>query len=159
MAIEALGGDPGEVERGLIVENAKRSDFIQKMLMQRIQQRLGMGEEQALQSIGAGPDGMPAGMLPPGMPACRRPRCPRGWGRPSRGCRRPVRVCRRGSWAPPVRAAGCPRTWCRRRGRGCPCMQPGQGQAIPGGLPSQPPGSPVLPGPPNGRPPTPGRPG
>jgi hypothetical protein len=156
MAIEALGGDPGEVERGLIVENAKRSDFIQKMLMQRIQQRLGMGEEQALQSIGAGPDGMPAGMpgvAPPGAPGMPPGMAPPGLpGMPGPGL--PPGVL-----GPSGPGGGLPTNMVQAPGQGMPLMNPGQGQAIPGGLPSSPPGSPVIPGPPNGRPPMPGRPG
>jgi len=164
MAIEALGGDPGEVERGLIVENAKRSDFIQKMLMQRIQQRLGMGEEQALQSIGAGPDGMPVGAMPPGMvgmppglPASGGPGgMPPGLGAlPGMGGEPGLGP---GVLGPSGPGGGLP-GMVQAPGNGMPLMQPGQGQAIPGGLPSQPPGSPVIPGPPNGRPPMPGRPG
>jgi len=154
MAIEALGGDPGEVERGLIVENAKRSDFIQKMLMQRIQQRLGMGEEQALQSIGAGPDGMPVGAMPPGMPpGMAPPGGPPGIpGMPGPGL--PPGVL-----GPSGPCGGLPTNMVQAPGMGMPILQPGEGQAITGGLPSSPPGSPVIPGPPNGRPPMPGRPG
>jgi hypothetical protein len=160
MAIEALGGDPGEVERGLIVENAKRSDFIQKMLMQRIQQRLGMGEAQALQSIGAGPDGMPAGIpglappagpgMPPGMaPGMAPPGLPGVGGEAGLGP---------GVLGPSGPGGGLP-GMVQAPGQGMPLMQPGQGQAVPGGLPAHPPGSPVIPAPPNGRPPLPGRPG
>ena len=67
MAIEALGGDPGEVERELILENLKRSPEVQERLKQRVFQKLGLMDEQALGPVGGVPPGAPAGM-PPGMP-------------------------------------------------------------------------------------------
>lgn len=90
MAIEALGGDPGEVERGLLIENLKRSPQIQERLMQRVWQRLGMGDQQQLQQIGAGPNGAPR--LPPELAAMLAggggpggPGGPPGLGGPSQG--------------------------------------------------------------------------
>ena len=67
MAIEALGGDPGEVERELILENFKRSPEIQERLKQRVFQKLGLMDEQALGPVGGVPPGAPRPM-PPGMP-------------------------------------------------------------------------------------------
>lgn len=76
MAIEALGGDPGEVERELILENLKRSPEIQERLKQRVFQKLGLMDEQALGPVGGVPPGAPpmppgglqAGLPPGGMP-------------------------------------------------------------------------------------------
>src|SRR4030095_5720321 len=70
MAIEALGGDPGEVDRGLIEESIKRSPEIQDRLKQRIFQRLGLAEAQAAGSIGMPPGG-PGG--PGGTPSMGGP--------------------------------------------------------------------------------------
>lgn len=67
MAIEALGGDPGEVERELILENLKRSPEIQERLKQRVFQKLGLMDEQQLGPVGGVPPGAPPGM-PPGAP-------------------------------------------------------------------------------------------
>ena len=66
MAIEALGGDPGEVERELILENIKRSEEVQSRVKQRILQKLGLMDEQALGPVGGVPPGAPP--MPPGMP-------------------------------------------------------------------------------------------
>ena len=67
MAIEALGGDPGEVERELILENLKRSPEVMERLKQRVFQKLGLMDEQALGPVGGVPPGAPPGM-PPGAP-------------------------------------------------------------------------------------------
>ena len=69
MAIEALGGDPGEVERELILENLKSSPEIQERLKQRVFQKLGLMDEQALGPVGGVPPGAPPGHAP----ARRRP--------------------------------------------------------------------------------------
>ena len=66
-AIEALGGDPGETEREIIVANVKKSKPVQDRLMQAIQQGLGLVDEQQLAAVGAGPDGAP--QLPPELAA------------------------------------------------------------------------------------------
>lgn len=151
MAIEALGGDPGEVERGLIVENAKRSDFIQQRVMQRIQQRLGMGEQQALESIGAGPGGMPP---PPGMPGMPPGAAPPGMNGLPPGAGGP-------GLGPGVLGAAGPGgglpNMVQAPGQGMPILPtpnqpgaapPGGGPNVPGGLPGTPAGSPVIPTPP-----------
>jgi hypothetical protein len=62
-AVEALGGDPGETERQIIVANVKKSPPVQERLMERIQQLLGMLDAQKLAAVGAGPTGTPN--LPP----------------------------------------------------------------------------------------------
>ena len=66
-AMEELGQDPGAVERQLLVENLKRSPEIQKRLMDRIHQLLGIAQEQQIQELG-GPPGPPPGGAPPGGP-------------------------------------------------------------------------------------------
>lgn len=75
MAIEALGGDPGEVERELLLENLKRSPEIQERLKQRVFQKLGLMDEQALGPVGGVPPGAPPG-VPPGMPPGGMPGMP-----------------------------------------------------------------------------------
>lgn len=66
-AIEALGGDPGETERQIIVANVKKSPPVQDRLMKRIEQQLGFIDEKTLAQVGAGPDGAP--QLPPELAA------------------------------------------------------------------------------------------
>jgi hypothetical protein len=62
-AVEALGLDPGETERQIIVQNVKKSPPVQDKLMERIQQQIGLLDAQKLAGIGAAPDGTPN--LPP----------------------------------------------------------------------------------------------
>jgi hypothetical protein len=64
MAIEALGGDPGEVERELLMENLKRDPAIQNRLKQRVFQKLGLLDEETLGAVG----GVPPAGAPPGLP-------------------------------------------------------------------------------------------
>lgn len=66
-AMEELGQDPGAVERQLLVENLKRSPEIQKRLMDRIHQLLGIAQEQQIGELG-GPPGPPPGAPPGGGP-------------------------------------------------------------------------------------------
>src|SRR4029453_16956457 len=67
-AMEQLGQDPGAVERQLLVENLKRSPEIQKRLMDRIHQLLGIQQEQQISELGGPPGPPPGAGGPPGMP-------------------------------------------------------------------------------------------
>lgn len=146
MAIEALGGDPGEVERELIVENLKKSEPIQKRLMDRIFQKLGIMEEQELAPIGGVPQpGQPP--LPPGMAQALAAMQPPGMagGPPGGG---PPGV-------PPM--PGMAGTFSPGNGMPLAPPPPGAGNGPPAGLPSNPRGGPVQPGPRQGQRPLPGQ--
>ena len=122
MAIEALGGDPGEVERGLIVENLKRAPEIQERLKQRVFQKLGLMDEQALGPVG--------GVPPERRPACPAGRCPR-----PAACRgsRPSwpRCWRRVAWGPPGWAPGPGGPGAGQGGIGLPgVIAPGYGMPL-----------------------------
>lgn len=70
-AMEELGQDPGAVERQLLIENMKRTPEVQKRLMDRVLQLLGLGEEQQLAELGgppAPPGAAPGQPGPPGGP-------------------------------------------------------------------------------------------
>lgn len=167
MAIEALGGDPGEVERGLILENVKRSEFVQSRLMQRIQQGLGMMDAQELATIGAGPDGMP--QLPPEMQAMLAaaggvpPGAPPGLAGPAGAASPGLNgIGGFGSPLPGPLAPGMgmplqPTPQGSVGGMGPPGAVPPNGANIPGGLPGTPSGTPVIPSPPANARPIPGR--
>jgi len=137
-AMEELGQDPGAVERQLLVENLKRSPEIQKRLMDRIHQLLGIAQEQQINELGGPPAGAPPGAGgPPGAP----PGGPGGL------------------------AMGAPDAM--QPGQGMPLAPPPPGSVggmgstgpamAPGGLPSSPPGTPSAPGPPANMRPLPGQ--
>jgi len=137
-AMEELGQDPGAVERQLLVENLKRSPEIQKRLMDRIHQLLGIAQEQQINELGGPPAGAPPGAGgPPGAP----PGGPGGL------------------------AMGAPDAM--QPGQGMPLAPPPPGSVggmgstgpamAPGGLPASPPGTPSAPGPPANMRPLPGQ--
>lgn len=136
-AMEELGQDPGAVERQLLVENLKRSPEIQKRLMDRIHQLLGIAQEQQISELGGPPgpppgQGGPPGMMPPG---------------------------------PGGLAMGAPDAM--QPGQGMPLAPPPPGSVsgmgstgpamAPGGLPGNPAGSPQVQGPPANMRPLPGQ--
>jgi hypothetical protein len=162
MAIEALGGDPGEVERELIVENMKRSEPVQKRLMDRTFQKLGIMDEQQLAQIGGvpqpgmgGPGQAPPGAggpgLPPGLAAALAqmggPGGPAGGppGVPGQG----------GPGVPPM--PGMANSFSPGNGMPLRPPMPGAGNGAPPGLPSNPAGGAVQPNQRPGQRPLPGQ--
>ena len=142
-AMEELGQDPGAVERQLLVENLKRTPEIQKRLMDRIHQLLGIGQEQQLSELGGppgpppgGPGGGPPG--PPGLPG------PGGPGGLQMGAPNAVQPGQGMPLAPP------PPGSVTGAGSTGPAMAPG-------GLPSNPGGMPTVQGPPANMRPLPGQ--
>lgn len=135
-AMEELGQDPGAVERQLLVENLKRSPEIQKRLMDRIHQLLGIAQEQQIGELGGPPPGGPPG-APGGGP-------PGGPGGLAMGAPDAVAPGQGMPLAPP------PPGSVTGAGSTGPAMAPG-------GLPSNPGGAPSVQGPPGNALPLPGQ--